>query len=621
MPFLKRFPNTFSRLVHICVLVSMSALLLGLAVFVPVKHTTTGSCSGRIDTSPFFYNSITGSLSLDELGNHPVFDKYALLEIQQIERLENAVLLKVSSSSDAGKDIGRVRKKYMRIAKKDKKTIIVIVDRKAWDVVKCQQRVKANPNDGDARFILGGYNILMGKLREAATILQNPGTMRFNVFNKMSMYEWLGYAYFQLGSQAKEAENGSSYFRYIEKEQDTYLSACRYESKSIKNSFFRYLYALTFIDIGIFLENIRNRTNAPSHCILPKKIVIKTAREAYEQALKVLLTFKEPTNTIYESRVFVYKKLGIKDKAVEERKLQIVHVRSSLYEKQRRPIREQILGDLKNRNLLTAVQKDRYEKGLALKYSQTDKNTLRYLDSLVFSWSSQIAKEAILRNPTFRTLPNENKGLLLKEIRAAVRKRLVKTCNKTEIEFLWKTIQELIAAKNYRGAIYHFNQHGDILASSYRAAEFSQMKEDVAAAQLRIRQKEEKDARKRELAKRKREQSRKKTFTATTRKTSPPVKKKKKTESTKKTEPVKSTPDKEKPDEIPMYKRVGILIDNMTAKKDYVGAYRGIHAYEKILKAHFNAAEIDRNKLELERLIQKEKGDKFLKELKKELAK
>jgi len=71
----------------------------------------------------------------------------------------------------------------------------------------------------------------------------------------------------------------------------------------------------------------------------------------------------------------------------------------------------------------------------------------------------------------------------------------------------------------------------------------------------------------------------------------------------------------------PMAKQVGLLIDNLIAKRDYVGAYRGLVAYEKILKANFSSAEIERSKKELERFIRNEYSDKYLKKLKKELSK
>ncbi len=596
----------FIRLIFIKLLIVL-LVITGIVFFIP----------DRFDTG---FLSDSAVKSLDILGYHKVYNDEYRHRVQNAEQMRVGYIVPIKEQEPAIEDMGRIRKKNMRITEENRKTAIVVVDGRAWDIEKTAQRVRTNNRDGDARFVLGGYYILKNRCAEAAAVLQNPEPAQYTEFSIYNMYAYLGYAYYRLGVESKAENNSYNFFSFLAKEQQAYIDGFKYEPKNVPVKLFKYHYALTFIDLGLYLEQIGGGVSA-TPIQLPRDIVVKDDRGAFECALKVLLSFKKPDNTVYEKRAYVYKKLGIQDKALEERKRQGDRLKSALYEKQRAPIRKQILTDLENRNLLSAVFKDTYEKGIRVKYSSPDKNAQRYLDSLLIAWSKETTRDALARNAGIRVLSSENKLLLRNEIYDYCKRKLSEQLRVIEVEYLWKLIEDRIGKKDFRASQALIKRYGSIIASSHRGQDFLKVKQRVAAAMRKIELREEREARRREEARKRQEAMRASQTrrTSTKRDTPPAAKATVKIETPQEVKPAEGEEPKEEKEISPMAKQVGLLIDDLIAKKDYVGAYRGLVAYEKILKESFGPAQIEKSKGELERFIRNEQGNKFLKKLQKDL--
>ena len=584
----------------------------------------------QIQSAQLHYQCKYPSYALDNIGYRRVCDDAYLKKIQSIENRSHGSIIQISKRYQIIDDIGRFEKTQMRLIKKSKNNSIYLVNGRPWDIEKCLQRLKTNVNDGDARLIIGRNFLREGEYVKAAEVLEAPKTSIFTFFTISALHEWHGYAYYELGRKEKIKDNTGEFYRYLMKEQKVYISAFKGNKKLTQASRFRHLYALTFVDLGLFLEELEK--HGPVYeLLLPESIIINTSGESYTKASEILSKLNKITNEVQKNRAFVFSKLGNSNQA----KLELIKLgndrKMSIFKIARDPIRREILNGLNNKNLMTEDFKKEYEKVLSIKYGSQGNNSQHIIDSLISDFLTSTAINSIKVFPKAQVLPIENKNMLLAEIQSAVKRQINDSLMVVEVNYLWHSIKRLASKKHYKIANQKILRYEDILRESHIANELKTMEKLLTVKIAEIKKKEEerqKKLRKKELAKAKKMQEERDKQEEEARLEEEKKEKQKAKKIDKKDSSIKKVKKepatkthKNKDGTVAKHKRIGMLIDNLIAKKDYIGAYRGIKAYESMLKAHFSKAEIDKTINNLEMLVERDYGEKYLKKLRKEVRK
>jgi hypothetical protein len=242
----------------------------------------------------------------------------------------------------------------------------IIFDTKAWNVAKCQQRMASNPYDGDARFIVAWHSLLQKEYEKAAELFTLTIPLRYKDFSENAMTEGLGCAYNELGKAAKRRQAAADYLASLQKEQSAYSPLC--QSGSNRDSLFCYLYALTYIDLGTFLAEQKQK-GQQAQVFLPDIQKPLDSRSAYEKASQILESIQTPDSKVFDQLIMVYKRLGLTEKAEAAAKRQSEAARKALFIRQRDPVRQSILKSLKPQDVLTASFKSQYTEIFRQKYS------------------------------------------------------------------------------------------------------------------------------------------------------------------------------------------------------------------------------------------------------------
>lgn len=583
----------------------------------------TGSCSGENAAHPGFAPvpaDYGQSYRIDSIGYCAGYDKQYKEAVRAIERCPGGFILQVAKSPSSDMEVGRLRRVQRQIVERKRdEPQIVIINKRAWDVNQCDKRVSTNPFDGDAKFVLGVYYLLTDKFQDAESNLRDYETSRFTVFSRVEMMELLGYAYFELGSKAKQnKKTGADFFMYLKKEQEIYLAASVLNNR-MDEPFFLYLYAQTFLDLGNYLRENGDLIDI-SGIELPNAIRVRTSRQAYEQALKILLDFDRPSGHVHGSLSFIYEQLDMKEKALAERKLQGMAVKDSIYELLRRPIREKITGKLTLKTFFSDESIGRYVYLFEHRYGGEDrKRVQRKIDSLTFTLSKSVAGILVTRDPQTSALTLENRELLKEDVQKFVYKKIDDTLPALELRYFRRIIQTLSEERKFREALNQLDRYAGLFEKNDVYDEWLMLKNRLTEEYLRQQTKKLAS-----VATQKESNASQVTYwdkdTMITLKSDDVRSQRKKERKEKQREDTVSTAQGEKSG-IPVYENVNMLIDNLIRNKDYVSAYRGIKAYERVLKENLGSQDVSNKISQLEKIIKKDYGDKYFEMLKQEMKK
>ncbi|MBN1984160.1 MAG: hypothetical protein JW795_21700 [Chitinivibrionales bacterium] len=551
----------------------------------------------------------------------------------------------VSLSNPVSERFGeRVRLKKILIGKEiNGEPTIFVVDKRAWDIQKCAKRIEVNKNDGDARFIMGNFYLLRQNYTEAYDYFNGGQQVHYLIFSPYDMADCLGYTLNLFADAAREKNSIDLFYQYLQKEQDVYRAVLS-GGNNLYTNHFKYLYALTYIRCGLFLESLEKR-GIKSHFIVTDSILIANSRASFETANSILSQFSDSIALLHESRAFVYEKLDSLQKSQTQRRLQGIAAKKALYEKQRTPIRSQILQQM---SVYTAVTNEfilSFEKIIIDRYvtfSATDAT----IDSLKNVTAVSTAEAIVDAADTARSLTPENRMLLCAEISDTIARVLSDTMKEMQRHYLLTTAHSYRAAGYFERALQLLENNAGLFQNTIFSDSLVMLQASLRDS-LRLTRKKEVSVKK--LAAETQPPIPDKTVQKQQNKTDPDKKitgagksvaevREKKTEKEKRIEKkqpqlpiVVAAAPKKKPEpvartqtdgkEVPDYiLRVSLLIDNLIEKKDYIGAYRGMRAYEKILKNYFSKKEIENSLHGLETIITQNFGEKYLKKVQKEIA-
>jgi hypothetical protein len=432
------------------------------------------------------------------------------------------------------------------------------------------------------------------------------------------MIELLGYTYFEHERKVKtNKKTGTDFFVYLQKEQEIYLAGAALNNR-MDEPFFNYLYAQTFIDLAIYLQEFGDLVDLKG-ISLANGIAVRTAKQAYEQALKILVGFEKPTGHVHGSLSFVYEQLGMRQKSVEEKKMQGMAVKDSIYELLRRPIRDKLVGQVIVKTFFVESVQKRYIKLFGMHYMGEDRTKVqRTVDSLTYTTSIIVARSLISRNPQASALTDGNKELLQEDLQKVVYKKVDDTLSILELSYIKNIVLNLSSEKRYKDAINQLDRYTGLFEKNDVYDEWLMMKNRLTEEYIKY-----------QPAKKTATTSSKETAVAVTywdtqdtvssslREESRTARKREKRE---KGSDIVVVPQEQK-NISPVFENVSMLIDNLIRNKDYVSAYRGIKAYERVLKENYGAPEVTTKITNLERLIIKEYGEDYFKILRQEMKK
>lgn len=496
-------------------------------------------------------------------------------------------------------DAGRPLLNRIRITEGSKsKSEILIIDEKAWDINRCLQRAKSNPNDGDARFVVGCNNILQEEYEKAASQFGNAERVRYNKFGLNDMLEGLGCSYYGMQKDAKKWKKTEEFLNFLLKERQVYYSSLT--DKTMAQNKFRYIYALTFIDLGLYLE-VMAQKGKTSRVTLPDLNRSFDSQQAFEKAADELSELKAEDYTIIEKQLFVYKRLGRSDKVRVLQNLQLTLRKNEMLEEQRKPIEDKIIASLYERKYLTSDFKRKFVQILSVKYSGDNKKAKEELGDLKAGLINDIIRNA----PEGHALSDENKAILGKKIEKEINKVIIDTLAFWEADYLWDRIKNKASIdRDFEDALKQISIHKKFLNKYINPKEIENYQALLISENEKQKEAEAETLKKSML------------------KPKPAAKQEPKPSSNAvikqdsvKTKVVKTESE---PSE---HERVSKLIDDLIGKRDYVAAYRGVKAYESLLKSNYGQDEIDIIIRDLETAIFQKHGETFLNKLKDEMEK
>lgn len=536
--------------------------------------------------------------ALDSLGYHQAYTVEYLSLMQIRIRRDSCFVVKVAEKELV--TIKRPSTNQISLAiQKRRSPPAIIVDGRVWNILRCQQRLRTNERDGDARVLLGCYFQLIRDYENALQYLKVLSSVYYALFTTAEIIELRGRCFYELGQQALKKRQLDSWIMYIEKEQAEYLNAI---DKLTGDDNFMYLYSLTFIDIGLTLEKIE-ASGGRKPIILADSIRVNIAADAYNRALDVLLAINKPDVNIREKRIMVYTRLGKTMEAEEERKILGRAVKLSIYEKERAPIRTEILDGLKDSIIVKTDFLEYYIQRLERLYTDTSDTVKDDLDSLCDDYCNFITIQLLDKNASATVLSETNWKLLYDEIGFEIRLKLGDTLRTVQKDHLWKLLFFDIREKRYKKALSLIDTYGILLAENNKKDELAMLRTSVEEAMTGELRKSARKAASAQAA-----DSGDTTLSRSEGGYSYLLSRAKRN-----SEVTGAGNDQ-------MYVRVGRLIDVLITNNDFIGAYRGARVYEKILKEKYGNDKIDSVKTDLEKIILRDYGKKYLKKLRKELS-
>jgi tetratricopeptide (TPR) repeat protein len=533
---------------------------------------------------------------LDTLGYHLPYNETYRKVIQELEGPWDGTLLQVRIRIRKEEETERWWKKPIAVVrKKRRKPAIIVIDNKAWQVKRCEQRYTTNPRDGDARVVLGCAYLLTKEYESALEYLKTVDNAMYTVFTLRDIYEFRGFAFYNLARRAQKKKDNDAYLNFIEREQKVYLSALE---DTMDIEYFRYLYGLTFIELGLFLEK-QESEGAPLSVTMPKVRRLQTSQDAYIKALEVLVQLSRMDSRIFQRRAFVYTKLGKPEKAAQERELQGRAAKMSIFEKERKSVREKIFHELKSSTLFKTAFIKEYIRPIDVVYTGSSKKTTVNLDSIIQQHCDTVTANTIRAYPEIKKLTETSREHLVEEIGFHIHKTVTDSLNNLKKDYLWTLISKKIRKEDYATAFKLIDAYGILIAKKDKLEELAMLRKSLKEIWDEELEKERKsrEKKKKEILKVVKADAEKDSFVK--REPEPEVGKK---------EPAVSLPQ-----------QIGTLIDDLIAKGEFIAAYRGVKAYEKLLKDNFDSNKIDTIIEDLEELIVRDHGKKHLRKLQKEL--
>ncbi len=550
------------------------------------------------DEIRFCINQSKSAVSLDELGYRLIYNETYRETIQLIEGNTHGVSVPVGLRGRKGDEVGRLWTKQVSLVRKKRKgPATVVIENRAWSVTRCRQRLGTNPKDGDARVVIGCMHLLNAEYDQALQYLKNIDSLMYNSFVERDIIEFRGMAFYQLSRNAKKKRDSEAYIHFLEGEQKEYLYALR---EKIDTDYFRYLYALTFIDLGLFLEKLASKGE---HILvkLPRSNSIQVAKDAYANALDILEGYSRPDKKIHERRAMLYMKLGEEQKAGEERELQGRASKMSIFERERKPVREKILSELIDSTIFIEEFMVDYIQSLDLIYTDSSDTVMVNLDSMTQNYCDVLTRDKLGAYPEVATMVETNRKILFDEIGFQIYKTVTDSLHTLKKDYLWRILFAGIRKKKYAGALKLIDRYGILLAEGGKLEELAMLRKGL----------QETWDDETTLEKIQKEKG-KKTDT---------VEVSAKTEEQKESSLLRKSGDAAGKTESAgdMHEQIGELIDNLIAKGDFIGAYRGVKTYEKLLKDNYDDTKINTIINDLEKLITRDYGKKHLRKLQKEL--
>lgn len=591
-------------------------------VYVLQIHVQTGTVGADTEKYRRCVDALseTGTgILLDTLGLKRAYPQWYIDTIKKNIELMHPYAMAVAQSPVVIEDVGRVHRKKVSIVHKTTRQLpIIVIDNRAWDIEKCSQRVKSNQHDGDARFVLGCYYVLTQDYFNGISLFYSAESFRYSRFSSHDMNEWLGYAYFSLGRLAKWQNDFDTFFHYCSKELQVYRSALTNSDYSSNAVYFKYVSALVFIDIGLCLEKTGLKA------MLCDTIALHHASHAYQRALQILVNIDKVSPAIHEMRAYVYEKLGKNDHASKERLLKQKALQALYYEQKYEQVCNKISMSIENDSILTDSVFTAIKAILREKYVSQTRYGIDPVLAFIDTASNDIAFQYLDTVQEMKAFPRREKRLLVDTIQVLIKKRLVSVIHPIETAFLVHMIDSLMNERAFATVVQNISlyenlAHAPEISETFKTA-LKAAQDSLAIEERRAKIRKQKIAAQRQ---RKTRETKKERITAASSQTAARDTRSKHSADTD-TLPVyfenNPPPEKDEPG-IHIHESVGLLIDELIEQQDFIGAYRGVKVYEKMLKDNFGIQKIDQTLSDLELLIVEEYGKKYLKELQAEYAK
>jgi len=231
-------------------------------------------------------------------------------------------------------------------------------------------------------------------------------------------------------------------------------------------------------------------------------------------------------------------------------------------------------------------------------YNDTTGTVTVNLDSMIQHYCDETTMKILDAYPEVKTMAQTNKQLLYDEIGFKVYKRVTDSLQIVKKDYLWRLVFSGIRKNNHKKALTLLDAYGILIAEKEKLEELAMLRKGLQEAldEGTLMEKS-------------------KTKTGAEGDTSQVAEKKElPVDSTQSKPPVKKRPAED------MHEQIGALIDDLIAKRDFIGAYRGVKAYEKLLKDNYDDTKINTIITDLEKLIIQEHGKKFLKKLQNDLS-
>ncbi|MGD9202134.1 MAG: hypothetical protein PVI26_11255, partial [Chitinispirillia bacterium] len=327
---------------------------------------------------------------------------------------------------------------------------------------------------------------------------------------------------------------------------------------------------------------------------MPDSIQITSSNEPFKYAINLLNSIKIPTKEVYKKLIFIYEKLGQKENADQVRKNQKEAQREYLSKIKQKQILNQILKKIDFEKIFNSEFELWYLTELNHKYTPENSEQFRDSDSLIEWKFNIVTKDLIQSHPEADTLNRNSIDQLTEKIHQLLYTKIKNKLAEIESDYFYQKIQESFKNKEYQKVVFLIESFDTVIKLKEKTAELSEMKIE---SKKKIRMQEIKAKSRKRLEKKSIKQSEAENNTLN-----------------EQVDTIQQTATT-----IPLYKQIGVLIDELVGKGDYIGAYRGLRAYEKLLKDNFSEEEIDKTIKNIENVIEKKYGRGHLKKLKKEL--